>query len=216
MSQCDDTIHVKISSLLSSLWCSIWHQAGFSQKKIKVELRQKHVRHDTIKPGGGTMFPGHCLQGNTVETDQQKLLMEEVKKVKKENKDTEVKPEWTDGDAPVLCQSLFPCWSVSPLSTDTRDASEPASAYRTCRLVSTTADSLRVHRPEIRVSASDWDCNSSAQLAVATMLTLFTTVKHEEEKWRWGCVLLVSFLCELPVCVLQLWQWSFSSGCVLK
>ena len=39
------------------------------------------------------MFPGHCLQGNTVETDQQKLLMEEVKKVKKENKDTEVKPE---------------------------------------------------------------------------------------------------------------------------
>ena len=34
------------------------------------------------------------------------------------------------------------------------------------------ADSLWVHRPEIRVSPSDWDCYGSAQLAVAAMLTL--------------------------------------------
>ena len=44
-----------------------------------------------------------------------------------------------DGGALVLCQSLFPRWSVSPLTATVRgDASNCNSFYKTCRLVNAT------------------------------------------------------------------------------
>lgn len=62
---------------------------------MKLELR--HKGRLPLSNRSRKMFSGHYLQGtncgNCPLQEQKKLLMEEVKKVKRKNKDTEVKQE---------------------------------------------------------------------------------------------------------------------------
>ena len=102
-----------------SLWHSVWHQAGSLPEKSrqitaqrKIAAQQKSLRHPFL----WSLSAGSAgTTGIVVETKKQ-AAGRGVKKVKRESDRS--RRHSVDGDAPVLCQSLFPGWYVFPLSRE--------------------------------------------------------------------------------------------------
>lgn len=101
MSQCD------------VCWLVPYERAVHARLRCANRARKRHRLPRSPSTGNGR------TTGISVETS----LMEEVNQERRDGRSL-------DGDSPVLCQHLFPCWSVSPLSTETvqnhRRSTEPA------------------------------------------------------------------------------------------
>lgn len=147
------------------MWWSVWHQAGF------LRMNSNRKCHQFPRSQLWKLFT--AKEKEVADGGVKKV--KKVKKVKIEGETRVSRQTSTDGDAPVLWQTLFPCWSVSPLSSGTRDASAPTFWLIQPAVYLWLFTDLRSGSITLRFFVLFFVSDSSRAASVSMMLTAVTT-----------------------------------------